>query len=180
MDRVFFDPQKEAQEFDSIGTYSEGSSKKYNESYRNGIPMIMPVRLKLSSWGDWWTIPIEPLVSISGGNVIAKRTVAKAKYRGSIKERWAQDDYSVTLEGELKNEDSDFEFPEADLSRLRQVCESKEAVQIDCDLLKFFDVYRIVIETYDFPFTPGDNRQRFTINAISDDLTDALTEEEQL
>lgn len=179
MDRVFFKPKKEAAEFDQV-TVSKGSSKQYSESYPNGLPMIMPVRLKLSSWSDWWTIPLEPLVSVSGGNVVAKRTVAKAKYRGSIKERWAQDDFQVTIEGSLINQDSDYEMPEADIIKLREVCEAKEAVQIECELLRYFDIYNIVIETYDFPQTPGDNRQRYSIKAVSDDLTDALTEEDQL
>lgn len=179
MGSVKFNPQKQAQDFDQA-TVSEGSTRGYPESYKNGLPMIMPVRLKLSSWSDWWTVPIEPLVSVSGANVISKRTVAKAKHRGSIKERWSQDDYAVTLEGDLINPDNDIEYPEADVAQLRQVCEAKEAVEIDCDLLKYFDIYKIVIETYDFPFTPGDNQQRFSIKTVSDDLTDALTEEEQL
>jgi hypothetical protein len=179
MDSITFNPKQQAQAFDQA-TVSGTSQKSYTESYANGIPMIMPVRLKLSGWADWWTIPIEPLVSISGGNVIAKRTVAKAKYRGTIKERWTQDDYKVTIEGLLINGESDISFPEDDLSKLRQVCEAAEAVQVDCDLLKYFDVYKVVVETYDFPFTQGDNKQQFSIKCISDDMTDVLTEEEQL
>jgi hypothetical protein len=179
MGKVFFKPEQDAQAFDQA-TVSDNSSGKYVESYQNGLPMIMPVRFKLSGWADWWTIPIEPRVSISGGNIIAKRSVAKAKYRGSIKERWTQDDFSINIEGLLQTDDSEIDFPEADLSRLRQVCEAAEAVQIDCDLLKYFDVYKVVVENYDFPFTPGDNKQRFTIKCISDDLTDVLTEEDQL
>ena len=88
MDRVFFDPKKDASQFNQTAR-PESSTRQYNESYKNGLPMIMPVRLKLSDWGDWWTIPIEPLVSVTGSNVVVKRTVAKAKYRGSIKERWS-------------------------------------------------------------------------------------------
>ncbi len=179
MDRVTFNPDKDGQAFDQV-VISGDSQGKYIESYQNGLPMIMPVRFKLSGWADWWTIPIEPQVSISGGNVIAKRSVAKAKYRGTIKERWTQDDYQVTIEGMLINTESDIEFPEADLSRLRQVCEAAEAVQVDCDLLKYFDVYKVVVESYDFPFTQGDNKQRYSLKCISDDLTDVLTEEEQL
>jgi hypothetical protein len=179
MDRVFFNPKKEATEFDQA-TVSGGSTRQYNQSYKNGLPMVMPVSLKLSTWADWWTVPIEPLVSVSGGNIIAKRTVAKGKHRGSIKERWAQDDYQVTLEGSLINRDSDYEMPEADIMKLREVCEAKEAVQIQCDMLKVFDIYKIVVETYDFPHTSGDNRQSYSIKAVSDDLTDALMEEDQL
>jgi hypothetical protein len=179
MGRVFFKPQEYAQDFDQVKLPGEASGK-YTESYPSGIPMVMPVRFKLSGWADWWTIPIEPEVTVSGGNVIAKRTVAKAKYRGTIKERWTQDDYKVTIDGDLINPDSDIEFPEADLAKLRQVCEAVEAVQVDCDMLKYFDVYKIVVETYDFPFTPGDNKQRYSLKCLSDDLTDVLTEEDQL
>jgi len=155
-------------------------AQRVQEAHANGMPMVLPVKLKLEGWSDWWLLPIEPLVSISGGNVITKRTVAKGKLRGSIKEYWAQDDYKVIITGTLIDPDNQSAFPEASLQLLREVCEAREAISIECDFTKFFDVYRVVVESYDFPFTPGEHRQSYTLNLVSDDLTDILTEEDQL
>ena len=181
MDRVINVPVVEGMRFWDVKTFrNQNWVQRFREAHANGIPMTMPVRLKLESWSDWWLLPIEPLVGISGGNIIAKRMVAKGKYRGSVKERWTQDDYKVDIKGIFINAEDEGAYPESDVMRLREVCEAREAVQIECALLLYFDIYKIVIETYNFPFTKGENQQEFIIKAVSDDLTDILTEEEQL
>ena len=157
-----------------------GGKTRFSEANANGVPMVMPLRIKLESWPDWWLLPIEPLVSIAGGNVIAKRTVAKGKLRGTIKERWTQDDYAITIQGLFINSNDEGVYPEQQVSLLREICEAREAVQVECDLLTYFDVFRIVIETYNFPFTNGENQQQYSIKAVSDDITDVLMQEEQL
>ena len=149
------------------------NSTSYNA---NGYPMVMPVKLKLEGQ-EFWTLPIEPLVSISGGNVIAKRNVAKGKGRGTIKERWSRDDYAVNIEGMLINFDDPNAYPEDDVRKLREFCEAKEAIQIECDLLGYFDVNRIVIEKFEIPFTKGENNQKYSISAYSDDIVDLLVED---
>lgn len=180
MSNVIHIPQLEGLLYWDKVLLRDGIAKSYPEAHANGLPMILPVKLKLESWSDYWLLPVEPLVSISGGNVIAKRTVAKGKLRGSIKEYWAQDDYKITITGMLIDVDDQASFPEAALQLLREVCEAREAVSIECDFTKFFDVYKVVVESFDFPFTPGENRQAYTLNLVSDDLTDILTEEDQL
>jgi uncharacterized protein DUF6046 len=181
VDNVYNIPHLEGLRFWNVKLSKSPTYKqRFFEAHANGIPMVLPVRFKLESWSDWWTLPIEPLVSISGGNVVAKRSVAKASHRGTIKERWTQDDYKITIQGIFINSEDESEFPQADLIKLREVCEAREAVQIECDLFLYFDIYRMVIETYHFPFTSGENQQEYSIKAVSDDLTDILTEEEQL
>jgi len=142
----------------------------------NGFSMVMPVKFRIPG-GEFWTFPVEPLVSLSGGNVIAKRTVAKGKGRGTIKERWTQDDYSVTIEGSFVNYDNANVYPEAHVRKLRELCETGEALEIECDLLKIHDITRICITSWDIPFTKGEANQRFTISALSDDLFDLLVED---
>ncbi|GEM_PF-2955503 len=142
----------------------------------NGFAMVMPLKLAFHE-KESWTVPVEPLVSISGGNVIAKRTVSKGKGRGTIKERWTQDDYQVTIEGVLINLKDANVYPEEDVRKLREFCEATEALDVECDLLKIYDITRITIVSWDIPFTKGEANQRFTISALSDDLFDLLKED---
>lgn len=141
-----------------------------------GLPMVIPVSIKLAS-GNWWVFPDEPSITVSGGNVVAKRTVAKSKGRGTIKERWSQDDYSITIAGSIINHDDESVYPEEAVRRLKSFCEAKEAIEVKCDLLGYFDITRMVIESFDFPFTKGENAQAFSIKAVSDDIIDLLVEE---
>lgn len=53
-----------------------------------GIPMQLPLRLRLEESGsEEWLVPMEPMISLTGQNVITRRHVNKGKIRGSIKER---------------------------------------------------------------------------------------------
>ncbi len=159
-------------------TLLSGASESWDDkpTNGNGFSMVMPVKLRIPG-DEFWTFPVEPLVSISGGNVISKRVVAKGKGRGTIKERWSQDDYAVTIEGVFINLDNANVYPESDVRKLRDLCEAKEALEIECDLLKIHDITRITITSWDIPFTKGEANQRFTISALSDDLFDLLVED---
>ena len=66
-----------------------------------GVPMRFPLEISLVDQEDWWLVPIEPLITLTGRNIIVRRQVSKGKIRGSIKERWTQDDYQVKIEGAL-------------------------------------------------------------------------------
>jgi hypothetical protein len=60
---------------------------------------------------------------------------------------------------------------------LREYLEAAESVHIVCDLLNnVFEITRIAIESYDFPFTKGIENQAFTIKAYSDDNYQLLEE----
>lgn len=139
-----------------------------------GTPQAAPLKMKLSNGtADYWLLPCEPLITISGKNIIAKRNVAKSKLRGSIKERWSQDDYIISIQGLFTNKDS-FDYPEDDMKRLRELCEAKDTIMVLCPLFEILDINRIVIESYELPFTKGEENQNWTIQAISDDDWDLL------
>jgi hypothetical protein len=161
---------------DVVIPYGSGVEMQH-EANALGFPMIVPLRLGLAE-NALWTIPVEPMVSVSGGNVISKRTVAKGKGRGTIKERWSQDDYQINISGILMNYDDLNTYPANDVARLREICEAKQAIFIDCPALAHFNITRIVIESYDFPFTKGNNVQAYGIRAISDDITELLIYED--
>ncbi len=145
-----------------------------------GYPMLFALEIEAPESGKMWLLPIEPLVSVSGKNVISRRKVAKGTKRGTIKEYWSQDDYTVQIQGSLIDLNNSANYPTADVEQLRQICEAKQALQVECPLLGLFGIRKIVIDSYEFPFTSGDNIQNFTITAYSDDLFDLLIDESAL
>ena len=106
------------------------SDKELEDAIRTnalGVPMQMPLRFKLEEAGaEEWFFPLEPMISLTGQNIIVRRQVNKGKVKGSIKERWSQDDYSVTIQGILIGFDG--KYPEADVSKLRAFCEAGRVI----------------------------------------------------
>lgn len=133
-----------------------------------GIPMVMPLSLRLDVEGaEEWLLPEEPMISITGQNIITRRHVSKGRLRGSIKERWTQDDYTVKVEGLLLGRDG--RYPKNDVERLRRYCEAGK-VKVLCPLLEIFGITQIAIESWDIPFTSGTANQNYEITAYSDDI----------
>lgn len=133
-----------------------------------GIPMVMPLSLRLDVEGaEEWLLPEEPMISITGQNIITRRHVSKGRLRGSIKERWTQDDYTVKVEGLLLGRDG--RYPKNDVERLRRYCEAGK-VKVLCPLLEIFGVTQIAIESWNIPFTSGTTNQNYEITAYSDDI----------
>lgn len=143
----------------------------------NGVPMQCPLWMRLEG-DEWWLLPYEPIITINGKNVIAKKQVAKGKVRGSIKERWSQDDYQISISGILMNPKGNG-YPDEDVKALKRLCEAAK-VQVMCPLFEIFSIDQIVIESFDFPFTSGPYNQAYTIGAVSDDIYKLLLREEDL
>ena len=141
-----------------------------------GIPMVMPLRFQLEEAGaEEWLFPVEPMISINGQNILTRRQVSKGKVKGSIKERWTQDDYTVRIEGILMSEDGS--YPDADVTRLKNFCEAGH-VKALCPLLEIFGISQLAIESWDIPFTTGRTNQNYTIQAYSDDIYKLLLSRE--
>ena len=123
--------------------------------------------------GEKYMLPYEPMISISGGNTIVKRNVAKANgLIGSVKERWSQKDYEITITGVLIGSlltGSVSEcFPIADFVKLKNLMTTPKELKVYCDPLQLLGINRIVIEDFTFPFTKGENVQAYEIKAYSD------------
>ena len=142
-----------------------------------GIPMRLPLEMKTDD-GDWWLLPFEPLISIEGRNAVIKKQISKGKVRGTVKERWTQDDYSINIEGVLMNTGS-VSYPSEDVHRLRTLCEAAK-LQVSCPLFEIFSISQIVVESFNFPFTAGVQNQAYTIKAVSDDIYQLLLKKEDL
>lgn len=143
-----------------------------------GIPMVLPLRFQLEESGSKeWLFPLEPMISLNGQNILTRRHVSKGTIKGSIKERWTQDDYTVRIEGLLMGEDG--KYPEEDVSRLRAFCEAGHVKALN-PLLEIFGISQLAIESWDIPFTSGTANQNYTIQAYSDDIYKLLLSRDDL
>lgn len=128
--------------------------------------------------GKRFLLPYEPFISISGKNTIIKRNVAKQQTEkgrvlgGSIKERWNQGDYDITiigvLYGALITGSAADCFPRADFEKLRDYMTAAKRVTVYCEPLQLLGINHIVIEDFSFPFSKGGNVQAYEIKAVSD------------
>jgi hypothetical protein len=138
------------------------------------IAMVLPLSFRLPD-GSWWLLPVEPLISISGKNTIVRRNVAKSEWRGTIKERWAEDDLLINIQGRFVHSDL-YTYPSQELSTLYRAITQRKAIEVKNELLQLMNVHQIVIEPYSFPFSKGENVQNYSIDAYSDDLYELFIE----
>ena len=143
-----------------------------------GVPMVMPLRFQLEESGaKEWLFPVEPMISLNGQNILVRRHVNKGTIKGSIKERWTQDDYTVRIEGILMSREG--KYPDEDVATLKNFCEAGH-VKALCPLLEIFGISQLAIENWDIPFTTGLTNQSYTITAYSDDIYKLLLSRDDL
>lgn len=159
--------RQDPSEYDELMMLEDAELEDMVRTNALGVPMRFPLEISLVEQEDWWLVPIEPLITLTGRNIIVRRQVSKGKIRGSIKERWTQDDYQVKIEGALMDLKRD-DYPRDDVQKLRNFCEAAK-LKVRCPLFEIFSINQIVVESYDFPFTKGIQNQQYTINAYSDD-----------
>lgn len=155
------------------------ASPKQDESNQ-----YFPLKMSVDGF-NWFLLPYEPIVNISGSNEIVKTDVkANPKKsalgflemtipRGTIKERIHPNDYSISITGVLMGDvmDGKFEdsFPRDDFQKLKFILENSKEIFVNHPLLEQLDIHKIVIESFDFPFSKGENVQAYSIKALSDD-----------
>ena len=141
-----------------------------------------PLEIKWENESEWWRLPFDPVISISGKNIIVRRNVLKQPLgtgtrRGTVKEAWSQDDYEVNIAGVFMGKDN--ELPENDLRKFRQYCEERKLIEVKNDLFTLFNIGFLAIESFDLPFTKGVENQMYTIRAFSDDNFELLVHEKR-
>lgn len=158
---------------DIITTVYDASEIMEDYSAVGVIHSQMPLRVKLSGDKEWFTFPIEPLVTISGKNIITRRTVAKSKEKGTIKERWSQDDYDVTIRGVMTDADQE-KYPKGYIKKLLGLFNERQAIEVEQEILLIFGIKCLAIESASLPHTKGLNNQNFEIKAYSDSPAELL------
>lgn len=159
--------QVDSADYDAIQQMSDEELTDSIRTNVQGVPMQMPLRFKLEKEGEKeWYFPLEPMISISGEHIIIRRQVNKGKVRGTIKERWTQGDYSITIQGVMIGKDR---YPEEEVAQLRKFCEAGKVAVIN-PLFEIFGITKIAISSWDIPFTSGSLNQNYSIKAYSDDI----------
>ena len=143
---------------------------------------FFPLTFSLEDSGQEFLFPYEPMIKITGKNKIIRRDVARKNPQqnnfGSIKEWWSQDDYEITITGMLigdkmigSHEDC---FPTQDFEKLRDFLIQPKRIKVNCEPLQLLGINYLVIESFDFPFTKGENVQAYIIKGYSDANSDLL------
>lgn len=151
---------------------SDGTMQLSNNSI---TPSQYPLTFKAAD-KDPFTFPIDPIITLNFKNIIIRRNVAKGKYRGSVKERWSEDDVDITISGVLINTEDETAMPK-ELDELRKYCQLNTSIEVECSLLNGRDIFKIAIESLNLPATKGQNNQTYEIKAYSDDIFELLIDE---
>ncbi len=67
-------------------------------------------------------------------------------------------------------------FPREDFQQLKNILTTANVVEVQSPPLEMLGINRIAIESFDFPFTKGENVQAYEIKAVSDFDHDLLIE----
>ena len=87
-------------------------------------------------------------MSISGKNEIIRRTPAKGKGTGTVKERWSQGDYEISIQGIFIAAEN--EYPKESVQQLRNLFDTASHLDVEHDILLLFGITRLAIESVSF------------------------------
>ena len=148
---LLFDRKTEVAHPDNVGV----------EEYALGSLWQDRIGIKWEDEDRYWFFPIDPVISVEGKNTIVRRSVLKqgtqSNRRGTVKELWSMDDYTIDIAGVLKYDNittfrSDYD---RDLLKLRNYMEDRRVLQVQSELLRSLNITAIAVESYTLPFTKG-------------------------
>jgi hypothetical protein len=158
---------------DASKNQKEPEGKKYsifNDEAMLGGSFKMPVGFRIPGKEQWWKLPNEPIVSLSGSNDIEITVLNRGKKRGTVKEYLNLEDYHITIRGIAINEGDD-DFPEKFFQELRDYTENGNAIEISCDFTRMHNITLCCLQKWDFP---GNEQlpfraRAYEIRALSDE-----------
>lgn len=134
-----------------------------------GVPYFMDFWVTLPELGRV-RLPHEPLLTLSRRKNIVKTATVGSKRNGTVKEYITADDFHIDIKGVCVDAESPDKYPAQQMNIIKRLCEVNEAVPVENDLLRFFGVYKLVVESEayaDMKGVPG--AQAYNIKALSDD-----------
>ena len=90
---------------------------------------------------DVFKLPVDPVISLSRKNIITRRYVNKSGTQGSVKERWSQDDWELSITGVIIEPDKDIR--NYMLSQIREITSFPSSVPVECELLNDMKIFQI-------------------------------------
>lgn len=140
------------------------------------VTQFMPLSLQMPD-NEMWLLPYEPLISISGENIIKMRSVAKSQGRGTVKERFSEGDFKISIQGFFEGDDPNM-LPEMEIQKLHSVVTQKRAIAVENEFLQLLNINYLCVLSYELPFTKTENAQNWLITAVSDDIYNLFIEVE--
>lgn len=158
--------QAEVQESYKIKSAEEQSFFRASK----GVPIPYPIKI-----GGVW-LPGGPLLRLKSGKSMQETEVAGRD--GTFKELIANRDWDITITGWCFDEATaasnvasveNYGYPELAIRQLVELCSRKSALDVECKLLAWYGITRLVIKDYDFAFT-GEYLDvvPFVLNCVSD------------
>lgn len=87
---------------------------------------------------------------------------------GTVKEYISDGDFRVIIRGALVGQDP-YLYPEDQVRRLKDLCKLQKSIEVTSPLLQLFEIYNLVIQSYNFPQKEGfQNVQLFELSTLSD------------
>jgi len=159
--------------FPDIGEY-DMSKVGLNATGRDQLGRLyfMDVELTSAKLGETWRMPNEPLIRVSKQKNLVETVIAgNEEFSGGIViEQINKGNFAIDIRGIILNEELTApQYPQDQVKKLIDFCESGEALEINCQLLDhLFNIGKIVIKDYDIDAMQGQPySQRYTINCIS-------------
>ena len=119
---------------------------------------------------DGWQIPQEPIISIAGSKNIIETQLNRGDRTENVIEEVNLNNYEVRIRGIILNEQEFDEYPEVDVSRLREICEKPGSIEIVNGLCAIYGITKVVIRRFDFREVQGYlGAQAFELDCLSDE-----------
>ena len=125
--------------------------------------------------GQEYCFQLDPILAVSGKNIIARRYVAKGSLQGTVKECFSQDDFDITITGVLMGNDA--KDLNEQVQELQSILVCGESLAVVNDFLNDgYGITRLVVDSFQFPHTKGMQNQSYTIKCYSDSSINILEE----
>ncbi len=95
---------------------------------------------------------------------------------GTVKEYISDGDYSISMKGGLVNSLGDV-YPVESVRILIELMQLPTSLNVTCPFLQLFNIYQVVINSYDVPqHEGGGNTQLFTLECLSDEPIELIVD----
>jgi hypothetical protein len=157
--------------------YFNSTEAKVYSAMFSGVPVFCDLLLENTTQPPQSFQILQVLATVSMTKTIVKTAVQGRN--GTVKEYINAGDYSISLQGALFDNNKT-KYPDQDVKTLLQLLMATESLKCISPLLNdIFDIHYLVIESYDMPQEAGhQNKQAFTIKAISDDPPELILSED--
>jgi len=144
-------------------------------SYGSNVNLCQDYLALRNEQGQEYCFQLDPILAVSGKNIIARRYVAKGSLQGTVKESFSQDDFDITITGVLMGDDA--KDLNEQVQELQSILVCGESLAVVNDLLNDgYGITRLVVESFQFPHTKGMQNQSYTIKCYSDSSINILEE----